>query len=154
MNHALTAEEIEFCKLAGLVVGLDDDDEDKHQRAHICWPAQSGAGTLCASPRLWFRGGEPEVIDCPVCVQLLRRLQVDPCDPLRNDLLRTIGRLARRTELLSEVSHAASDMLELIDHPEKYVGKNWTAVPAARERLDVALRFEHEDFVANCAKAT
>lgn len=141
--HVLTEEERQFCRVAGLVVGFDDDDPKKHQFAHICWSYQSGAGALCATSRLWFSANTPESIDCRECYQHLVMRAHYP-----KDLLLVAGRIARRAELLAEVAHATRDLLELTDHPEKYVGQSWAGLPAARQRLDEALAAEHADFVA------
>lgn len=57
-----------------LEIGFDDDDEDKHQFKHVCWPYPKGA--LCGSKRLWFQGGAlgDYDIDCPNCLRLLREI--------------------------------------------------------------------------------
>ena len=144
VTHVLTEEEREFCRVAGIVVGFDDDDESKHQFVHLCWPYQARSGALCASSRLWFSGGTPESIDCHDCYQHLVYRLTYP-----KDLLLIVGRLARRAALLAEVVHATRDLLELTDHPDKYVGKDWARLPGARERLDKALLAEHQDFVAS-----
>jgi len=138
----LSDEEREFCQSVGLVAGYDDDDPDKHQFVHLCWPYQSGGGTLCESPRLWFRAGAPEIIDCEQCLKRLPMLRGYPLE-----LLKICGRLARRVELLVEVERCSRDLQELTYHPEKYVGKDWAALPAAWERLNAALTAEHEDLV-------
>ena len=79
----LTVEELLACGQLGLEVGVDDDDEDKHQFTHLCWaPAPGENVALCGSERLWrIIGPATEVanahaplgfVDCPECFRHLK----------------------------------------------------------------------------------
>jgi hypothetical protein len=145
MKRPLTAAESEFCHRLGLEIGFDDDDEDKHQFVHVCWPYDAYEGALCGSPRLWFHGGPfsnrpsltgHEDIDCKGCLTQLARLR--DANP---QLLTIIGRLTDATSTLGTVARLARERLEVLaltrPEYEATVAAGWIEQP--HEELHKAL---------------
>jgi len=116
-GRAPTEDEIRFLDEVGLDIGFDDDDKDKHQFCHICWPVQLNFGALCGSDRLWFQGAHADdgyVVDCEKCwAQLLRLQTMDPV------LLHAIGTLAKTVSAETKVVALCDDFLLTLDHPEE-----------------------------------
>ncbi len=139
MPRTLTAEERAWCAALGLETGIDDDDEDKHQFQHICWPYAAYEGTLCHSPRLWGHGNRfsadpspyarADEVDCPACFTALDLLRsVDPV------LLAVIARLTDAVDSLTEVETAARGRLDALTRAPDYV----KAVAAGYPEVDAA----------------
>lgn len=77
MKRALSKDEQMFCDSKNLEIGFDIDTTP-HQFSHICYPYESGQGTLCKSEDLWFQGkgfieasGKASIISCLQCLDLL-----------------------------------------------------------------------------------
>jgi hypothetical protein len=143
----LSDEERAFCVRLGLEHGVDDDDLQLHQGAHICWPYESGRGALCKTSRLWghtgplglARDGSLWQIDCAACATRLRELM--PIAGLASDLLDALGGLAGACQGLSEVSFAARDFCWALDNPAEH---RQLGLPDPRQRLDEALALDQD----------
>ena len=107
-------------ELLRLEIGFDDDDESKHQFAHLCWPYAAYEGALCGSDRLWFHGGPATAellrIDCVVCIERIAQIQHE-----NEQLLHIIGRLAEAVDTLSAVKEAASGRVDAVSRTPEYL---------------------------------
>jgi hypothetical protein len=106
MREPILVGEFEFASRLGLEIGYDDDDETKHQYAHLCWNYASYAGALCKSDRLWGQPGivlEKSEIDCVPCLKALHRLRKADLT-----LLDVIGKLSEAVRTLRAVEDVAS----------------------------------------------
>ena len=142
----LTAEERSFLARSGFDAGFDDDDEDKHQYRHVCWPGDSRLGPLCGSSRLWFYATfkdwpEHEEIDCPECLRLLKVYMGG--GPLVDSVLIAMGRLSSRLSYTRVVEHTVTDYLTVLDDPERYSRHTTPGDKLKEVREAMEVSFQH-----------
>jgi len=84
-RNLLSNEQRVFARAKGFDLGFDDDDEDKDQFSHVCYPYNGPHftephGALCRTPRLWFQGicawrdHPDDAVDCENCAATLLRM--------------------------------------------------------------------------------
>lgn len=111
----LTDKEIRFAEYCGFELGYDDDDEDKVQYCHICFPYPTKLGALCKTDRLWGHGGSIKLQDCERvtcvdCVNILRKI-IEENDNFIISLLVGIKRQSVLTSAFSDVDNAAAEFV-------------------------------------------